>query len=132
MLKDISGSSSVFILSNLNNCVVALPGSNIVGTLNNNLQILNELSPELANIIKQGLVFPELNETISNLTQEMATLRNANPSDKPGIVKKIAENLDTMKKISDGVELIKPYAKNLYNAVKPFIAVKTGIDLPDW
>lgn len=111
-----------------NNCIIVLPGANIVGSVDNSINTINEFSPELANLLNQGLFYPQLAEKINNLAQDIATIKNANQQEKPSLIKRLADNMDNIKKISDGTKELKPYAQMLYAGIK----ASTGIDLPDW
>ena len=116
----------------LNNCTFAFAGSNVVGTVNNHINTVNEMSPELANILTKGLNYPEIHDKLIELIEEIATIKSDNSRNKPGLAKRIIDKLDDVRKVSVGTGILTSYGKDLYKVAKPFITAHTGIHLPDW
>lgn len=110
------------------NCNFAMPGSSVIGNINSQINTVNELSPKLALILREGFVHQEINQKLAELTQEIANLKSVSTDEKPSVLKKVVDTVNNIKEISEGVEHLKPYAKVLYSGAKAAL----NLDLPDW
>lgn len=77
----------------------------------------------MAEILKGGYSYPEISDKLTELTREIANLKNAGQKEKPSILKRVADNVDNIRKISEGLEHLKPYTKLLYAGCKMYLGI---------
>ncbi|CEP67905.1 Uncharacterized [Moorella glycerini] len=106
--------------------------------MNQHLEYIKTISPELAEHIKEGLKYPEIKNQIEGLAEALHEFKNAHPEEKQSKLKKVNDTLDIINRISETQKNLAPYVRSLYNLTKPFlielaksfVEKYTGLNLP--
>lgn len=120
-------------------CILNLKDSKVVivsgqyndSNINNDLDIINQASPELAEIIKEGLLkYPQLHSELINLCKELSAAKKAVGYDRQSRLKKVAEILKNIATIVTSWNELAPYAGSLINTLNNMCKSVFGVEIP--